>query len=400
MKQFLLLLGVVCVSLPAMGQTLTLSANTDVYERPDQASAVKLTLPAGIELSILSEQGDWLAISTTTGVVGWIQRPGEQADKSDDLDDLLKSIDEASKEAAPADAPAPPPSPTPAPAPAGISPPAAPDAAMPAPSTSTPPPPPPPSARPPSMDGDVSFGSPPPSDAPFTNLAAGFYDKYQWITAALDLKNDYKRLDLQFNKILGSITQLGGWLSGIDGFPIVDLSQDNLGDLGGIFSKGETTESCACGENVKTFQGGLRFNVYPMSPTVDRPYGFYLGGFAGGGAFTGDDAPEGVSMATAGGEIGIFAKFGSPHSPQFIPSAAVQMGRTEFICGSDTDFCGFDPDTGDTKDHIGDTGTTARFGLEMNYHGLVPGVHLTLIESPDPEKSFETLFGFGFTLAY
>jgi hypothetical protein len=249
------------------------------------------------------------------------------------------------------------------------------------------------------MDGDVSFGNEPAPDAPFTNVAAGFYDKYQWITAALDLKNDYKRLDLQFNKIIGSIAQLGGWLSGIDGFPIVNLTQDNPNDLGNLFSKAETSESC-CHENVTTIEGGFRFNVYPLVPTAERPFGFYLGGFAGGGAFTGEDAPESVNMATAGGEGGVYMKFGSPRSPQFIPSAAVQVARTEFICGGDSGFCGFDPKTGETSSNIGDTGTTVRLGLEMNYHGLVPGVHLTLVESPDPEKTFETLFGFGFTLAY
>lgn len=246
----------------------------------------------------------------------------------------------------------------------------------------------------------MSFGNEAATDAPFTNVAAGFYDKYQWITAALDLKEDFKRLDLQFNKLLGNISQLGAWLSGTDGFIVPDFSTDDLSDFGDFTFKGETAESCPCGGDVKTFQGGLRFNVYPVVPTAERPFGMYLGGFAGGGTFAGEDAPESVNIAMLGGEGGVYMKFGSPNSPQFIPRASVQVARTEFICGSEAGFCGFDPDTFESKDRIGDTATTILLGLEMNYHGLVPGVHLTLLESPDPEKTFETLFGFGFTFAY
>lgn len=95
MKQLLLLAGLLLLSLPAMGQTLTLDANGTLYERPDQTSAVKMELPAGIELTILSEQGDWMAVSTSTGIVGWIKKPAGEDEPSDDLDDLLKSIDEA-----------------------------------------------------------------------------------------------------------------------------------------------------------------------------------------------------------------------------------------------------------------------------------------------------------------
>jgi hypothetical protein len=414
-KRLLLTAVAVCSCLPAFGQSITLLADTDLRERPESTSTVKMTLPAGLELSVLSEQGDWLAVSTSTGIVGWISRPGgepAEPESTDQLDDLLRSIDEANQEPPPTPAPAPPSPDVEPPSPPSDTPSAAPPTPAPTPNVSappspsvtpssvTPPPPPPPSARPPSGDSDISFGNTPAPDAPFTNVAAGFYDKYQWITAALDLKEDFKRLDLQFNKLLGNITQLGAWLSGTDGFIIPSFDEENLRDFGDLTLKGETTESCPCDGDVKSVQGGLRFNVYPVYPTADRPFGMYLGGFLGGGAFSGDDAPESVSMATGGAEIGLYSKFGSPNSPQFIPSAQIQFARTEFICGSDATFCGFDPETFESKDHVGDSATTVRFGVEMNYHGLVPGVHVTLLESPDPDKTFETLFGFGFTLAY
>lgn len=403
MKHFLFLIVAALVCVPAMGQSVTLQTGADLFERPDASGPVRMSLPAGIELSVLSEQGDWLAVSTSTGIVGWVQRPGNEAAGEDNLDDLLRSIDEASADtpapsppvATPAPAPAPPPTQAPGASPSEASTPPPTTVAPPAatPSSTAPPPPPPPSARPRSMDGDVSFGTASPPNAPFTNVAAGFYDKYQWITAALDLKEEYKRLDLQYNKLLGGITQLGAWLSGTDGFIQPDFGGE------GALSKGAATETCPCGD-IKTVQGGLRLNLYPVVATADRPYGAYLGGFLGGGTFAGEDAPESVNIATLGGELGLFAKFGSPRSPQWIPSAAIQIARTEFICGSETGFCGFDPETLEPEDHIGDSSTTVRFGLEMNYHGLVPGVHVTLLESPDPEKSFETLFGFGFTVAY
>ena len=408
MKHFLFLMLSALVCLPAMGQKLTLQAGADLYERPDASSAVKMSLPAGIEVSVLSEQGGWLAVSTSTGIVGWIRKPGNEPPAGDQLDDLLRSIDEAAADP-PTPAPGPPPgapTPTPSAAPSAMShppsvtaqPPPNAAPAAPAPSSAAPPPPPPPSARPPAMGGGASFGNAPPPDAPFTSVAAGLYDKYQWITAALDLKEEYKKLDLQFNTLIGGITQLGGWLSGTDGFIFPRF--DDLGEFGGFsLNKGEAAASCPCGD-VKSIQGGMRLNFHPMVATADRPFGLYLGGFLGGGTFAGEDAPESVNIATGGGELGVFAKFGSPRSPQWIPSAAVQIARTEFICASESGFCGFDPDTFEEKDHVGDTSTTVRVGLEMNYHGLVPGVHVTLVESPDPEKTFETLFGFGFTLAY
>ena len=98
LKQLVFLLGVSLFSIPVWGQTVTLAEKANLYERPDATSMVKMALPAGIELTILSEQGQWKAVSTSTGIVGWIQKPSEEAGKSDELDDLLRSIDEASQD--------------------------------------------------------------------------------------------------------------------------------------------------------------------------------------------------------------------------------------------------------------------------------------------------------------
>ncbi len=75
MRPFLFLL--VFLSAPLMAasaQTVTILRETPLYERPSFESEEKAVLPGGLQLTLVQREGEWLIVSTSEGLVGWIPR--------------------------------------------------------------------------------------------------------------------------------------------------------------------------------------------------------------------------------------------------------------------------------------------------------------------------------------
>jgi hypothetical protein len=69
-----LLFLVMAASLALAQEVVTTNRSTPLYERPDANSPSTVTLPAGLQLSQLREEGDWVLVSTSNMTIGWVPR--------------------------------------------------------------------------------------------------------------------------------------------------------------------------------------------------------------------------------------------------------------------------------------------------------------------------------------
>ena len=75
MSRLALVLALVFLTaLSAHAQSVSVLQEARLFAEPDERAEVKATLPAGVRLTVVAEQDGWLAVSTSTGVAGWVLR--------------------------------------------------------------------------------------------------------------------------------------------------------------------------------------------------------------------------------------------------------------------------------------------------------------------------------------
>ena len=210
-------------------QVLTREAK--LHERPDSLSPVRLTLPEGVRVIVVSEQDGWLAVSVSEDVSGWILATAIEAESTTEV---LREARELPRPTT--DSPPPPP---PATTTTGPPPP-------PARTASGPPPPPPPSrtdrANTSQSTGDRSVG--------------GLYDTHSWSRFHYDTQEDFQAIGAQYGVMINRI---------------------------GEFEANLTASRTPAGtEDVYGLDLVLRANFYFLEPTDELPVGLYgaaLGAF-------------------------------------------------------------------------------------------------------------------------
>ena len=73
-RYWTLLLPLFFFASPVNAQEVVLIRASPLYERPSLDATTRAALPVGIRLTLNSRQGEWLAVSTSEGLIGWIPR--------------------------------------------------------------------------------------------------------------------------------------------------------------------------------------------------------------------------------------------------------------------------------------------------------------------------------------
>ena len=230
-------------------RTMSLEQETRLYEKPDALSAVKATLPAGMRLTILSEQEGWIAVTVSDDVSGWILDPAS----AESATDVIRSMTDE-REAGPP--PPPPTAQTPPPPAAGQTPPPPPSrgAAPPPPPPSRTPPPPPPSSRS-GSSSDLDSGG---------DRTGGLYDVHSWTRFHFDTQESVQALGAQYGVMVGRIGEFEANLIG---------SRTSFSD-----------------DDIYGLDLTLRYNLYFLQPSENLPVGVYGSAI---GAFQHMFPPEG-----------------------------------------------------------------------------------------------------------
>lgn len=282
-------------------EQVTVSAEAQIFRRPNTESEVRATVAAGTVLEVLERQEGWVAVSTSDGVIGWVQEA------------LTTPVPEAAPPAEPSPpAPAPDPDRPPAPArPPG-------DRAV----------PPPPPARPPSAGGaPAPTGG---SDAVRTfDDEGGLYGRGGWGRLAFSsTEGPHPGGELAWARMLSPIVEFRNEIQGRRRTDGVLPGIEKLG--GGPFSGDSATEEDA----VWDLEVSGALSVYLMQPSLELPFGLHIGGFGDWTRYMGSITPSVGSYQTIGygGEVGGFYR----NQKGNVVRVAVQIGQIRYTGDDDT----------------------------------------------------------------
>lgn len=73
-RHWTILLPLLLFASTVHAQEVVLIRATPLYERPSLEATTTATLPAGIRLTLNSRRGEWLVVTTSEGLIGWIPR--------------------------------------------------------------------------------------------------------------------------------------------------------------------------------------------------------------------------------------------------------------------------------------------------------------------------------------
>lgn len=291
------------VSAPAASaqpvEQVTVSADAQIFRRPNTESEVRATVAPGTVLEVLERQEGWVAVSTPDGVIGWVE---------ESLTTPLSDPDAPSS--------APPPSPDPDRPPAPARPPT---------DRSVPPPPP---ARPPSAGGAPAAAGG--ADAPQVfNDEGGLYGRGGWGRLAFSsTEGPHPGGELAWARMLSPIVEFRNEIQGRRRTDGVLPGIEKLG--GGPFSGDVATEDDAVWD--VEVSGAL--SVYLLQPSLDLPFGLHVGGFGDWTRFMGSITPSVGSYQTIGygGEVGGFYR----NQKGNVVRVAVQLGQIRYSGDDET----------------------------------------------------------------
>jgi hypothetical protein len=78
LKRASLLISFLLLASLTVAQEATTNRSVPLYERPDATSVSRLNLPAGLQLQVLREEGDWILVATSNMTMGWVPRDALQ----------------------------------------------------------------------------------------------------------------------------------------------------------------------------------------------------------------------------------------------------------------------------------------------------------------------------------
>ena len=73
-RYWTLILPFLLLASTVYAQEVVLIRETPLYERPSLEATTRATLPVGIKLTLNTRQSEWLAVTTSEGLIGWIPR--------------------------------------------------------------------------------------------------------------------------------------------------------------------------------------------------------------------------------------------------------------------------------------------------------------------------------------
>jgi len=73
-RRWQLFLPLLLFAASSYAQDVVLIRQTPLYERPTVEAETRATLPVGLKLRLNARQGEWLAVTTSEGLIGWIPR--------------------------------------------------------------------------------------------------------------------------------------------------------------------------------------------------------------------------------------------------------------------------------------------------------------------------------------
>lgn len=378
-------------------QAITLQKEAKLYERPSETAKVKATVPAGIILTRIATQGDWIAVSMESGISGWIQKSVlENTEGSEeDADELLRSLRDAANQAEPDPPPpanVPPPANNPQPAntppPPANNPPANNPAAIPPPpagnqpAVNTLPPPPPP--RPPSDRAGSSTSNSRSGEPGISRVSRGLYNASQWAKVALKMAENIRGLNLTWARLAGAIAEINAWVDGFKFDPGTGGGSSNDGgdffvDDGFGLPAAKNSAISSEGHTFYTLTVGAAANFYLMQPKQNMPVGLFAGGVVGLGRTFGEEVVQETNFAQYGGQGGAYAHFPMGDGDNLIiPRAAVQIVQTRTIVNNET---------------FTDNATQIQLGLDIKFGSLIPGFMMTI---QDEQQAFAFSLGFAY----
>ncbi len=268
-----------CFVVSAQSQTVTVLQEAKLFIEPDERGDVRATLPAGVELTVVAEQNGWLAVSTQTGIPGWILRA------------LVSDIDEG--------APEPRQEATPEPRPTVETPPDPQTEPSREPEPSAEPEPAPVREERVTPDRDAPrITSDPEADA----NPGGFYNLKKWWGVSVGFDDGVTLPGAEFGLMIHRM--VGVRL----------LASSALIDAGG--------------GTAYRFGGGASVDIFGLQPNERLPIGIFgTGRFVYDQVFDNDFNSEGAIMTLAG-DVGVYGKFGS--NAVLIPKAAVRFVQNTF----------------------------------------------------------------------
>lgn len=282
-------------------EQVTVTAEAQIFRRPNTESEVRTTVPAGTVLEVLERQEGWVAVSAPDAIIGWIQ------------ESLTAPV-------APTPAADPPADPPPSPRPDTPPPPA-----RPATERAVPPPPP---ARPPSAGGAATSsqgGSP----QTFGGNEGGLYGQGGWGRLAFSsTEGMHPGAELAWAKMLSPIVEFRNEISARRRSEGALPGIETLG--AGSFSGDFATEEDPVWD--MEISGALSF--YLLQPSGDLPLGLHVGGFGDWTRYMGSIIPSVGEYQTIGygGEVGGFYR--SPKGN--VVRVAVQVGQIRYSGDDDS----------------------------------------------------------------
>ncbi len=280
-------------------ERVTVTADAQIFRRPNTESEVRATVVAGTVLEVLERQEDWVAVSTPDAVIGWIQ----------------ESLTSPTAEAPPVTPPA-----DPAPTPRSDTPP---PPARPATERAVPPPPP---ARPPSAGGPTNTQGG--TNQTFGGNEGGLYGQGGWGRLAFSsTEGMHPGGELAWAKMLSPIVEFRNEISARRRSEGVLPGIEKLG--GGSFSGDVATED----EQVWDMEISGALSFYLLQPSPELPLGLHIGGFGDWTRYMGSIIPSVGEYQTIGygGEVGGFYR--SPRGN--VVRVAVQVGQIRYAGDDD-----------------------------------------------------------------
>ncbi|MEX2528938.1 MAG: SH3 domain-containing protein [Gemmatimonadota bacterium] len=213
-------------------RSVVIQEATSLYERPDGASRVEMTLPAGMAVQLVTEQGGWWAVSISTELSGWIRAPGvaePQAAETPAVWPPAATNPDSSRAAPPPARSAPPPA-------------------------RSAPPPPPPSAAGVGQSGGAGAGRDVQVDG---RPVGGLYESHSWRRLHYDVQESVQAAGFQYGRMMN---QIGEFEVDLVGARTSFSGADDLWSLDLRF----------------------RYRLYALQPTDELPVGAYgaaLGAF-------------------------------------------------------------------------------------------------------------------------